>query len=157
MFSVLQSLGAVEGATVVDLFAGSGALGVEALSRGAKRVVFVDRSAVALRCIRRNVEVIPERAADAVVIGQDALAFAREAGPYDLWLVDPPYAWDGWEELLGLLEARAGILVAEAPGPLKAGPGWETVRMKRYGVSVLTVAKPIVRHSKGEPAPGEMA
>jgi 16S rRNA (guanine966-N2)-methyltransferase len=82
-------LGSVEGARVLDLFAGSGALGIEALSRGAASAVFVEREPRALDALRRNLESLD---AETRVRRQDALRFLAGAeGPFDLVFVDPPY------------------------------------------------------------------
>src|SRR5437016_4554650 len=87
LFSVLVS---VEGARVLDLFAGSGALGIEALSRGAAQATFVDDDERALASVRRNLANLD---ADADVRRTDALAFLRsKPGPFDLVFVDPPYS-----------------------------------------------------------------
>jgi 16S rRNA (guanine966-N2)-methyltransferase len=86
-------IGPVDGARVLDLFAGSGAMGLEALSRGAERVVFVETDRDAIRTIDRNLEKL--RLTGATVLQQDATqALAAEAAAgrrYDLVLVDPPY------------------------------------------------------------------
>jgi 16S rRNA (guanine966-N2)-methyltransferase len=82
----------VPGAHVLDLFAGSGALGLEALSRGAAEVTLVERARPALDAIRRNVEVVGLSGAH--VVAGDALALLRSGqlpGPFDLVLADPPY------------------------------------------------------------------
>lgn len=89
LFSILGNL---EGARVLDLFAGSGALGIEALSRGARAATFVDSSHAALDAIRRNLR---ELDVDGEVRGQSAAAFLRDAQDlrrqYDLVFLDPPY------------------------------------------------------------------
>jgi 16S rRNA (guanine966-N2)-methyltransferase len=89
LFSVLVS---VEGLRVLDLFAGSGALGLEAMSRGAASATFVDSSAAAIAAIRRNLE---ELGVDAEVRRQRASAFLeralKDARQYDLVFLDPPY------------------------------------------------------------------
>ena len=85
--------GAAEGATVLDLFAGSGAMGLEALSRGAEKVTFVESDRDACRTINRNLDKLG--LGGATVLCQDALAAlradARAGKRYDLVLVDPPY------------------------------------------------------------------
>ena len=90
--NVFNLLGPVEGAAVLDLYAGSGAMGLEALSRGAARAVFVERDGEAARTIERNLDKLR---LSATVLRQDAVtALATEAGSgrkYDLVLVDPPY------------------------------------------------------------------
>jgi 16S rRNA (guanine966-N2)-methyltransferase len=88
--AIFSIIGPVDGLTVLDLFAGSGALGLEALSRGATRAVLVDADHDAIRAIERNVEKL---ALDrAVVVRSDATRFlARERGRYDLVFLDPPY------------------------------------------------------------------
>jgi 16S rRNA (guanine966-N2)-methyltransferase len=141
MFSILSSLDLVEGATVMDLFAGSGALGIEALSRGAAHVTFVDSDPAAVRTIRDNLAVLGDAAAGATVIQGDALAVVRNQPKVDLVVADPPYAYDRWEELLHALEERADALMAESGSELTLTPPWETVRVKRYGGTVVTVAR----------------
>src|SRR3954465_9836271 len=89
LFSIL---GPLDGERVLDLYAGSGALGLEALSRGARRAPFVDRAAPALRALGANIDAL---GAEARVIGGDVAGFlrsAREQGAeYDLVFLDPPY------------------------------------------------------------------
>jgi 16S rRNA (guanine966-N2)-methyltransferase len=83
-------IGPVDGASVLDLFAGSGAMGLEALSRGAERAVFVESDREACRAIERNLEKL--RLTGARVVCEDTLRFlATERNQYDLVLVDPPY------------------------------------------------------------------
>ena len=88
LFSIL---GAVEGAAVLDLFAGSGALGIEALSRGAAAADFVETDARAMAAMEANLAAL--RLEGARVHRRDALAYLRGApGPYDLIFADPPYS-----------------------------------------------------------------
>lgn len=91
LFSMLTSrLGSFEGLQVADLFAGSGALGLEALSRGAAYCLFVEQEAEALKAIRGNIEMLDARAQTSVQAGSvTALGPAKAA--YDLLLLDPPY------------------------------------------------------------------
>jgi 16S rRNA (guanine966-N2)-methyltransferase len=87
--ALFSMLGDVSGARVLDLYAGSGALGIEALSRGAESAVFVERDQQALAALRRNLEAV---GADAEVRRQDVLRFlTRPEGTFDLVFCDPPY------------------------------------------------------------------
>lgn len=134
---MLVSLGAVEGARAADLFAGSGALGIEALSRGAASAVFVERDDAALRCIRANLEatgVGPAR-----VVRADAVAWAEGADPFDLALCDPPYAFADWGRMLAVLPAP--LVVAESDRPVDPPEGWEVLRSRRYGSTVVEVLR----------------
>ena len=89
LFSIL---GSIDGDRVLDLFAGSGALGIEALSRGAAQAAFVDSSSAAVAAVRRNLDAL---GVEAEVRRQDALAYlrsaSRDARLYDLVFLDPPY------------------------------------------------------------------
>ncbi|MDZ7678168.1 MAG: 16S rRNA (guanine(966)-N(2))-methyltransferase RsmD [Acidimicrobiales bacterium] len=136
LFNALGSLGAVAGSTVVDLFAGSGALGLEALSRGAARVRFVEHDRRARAAIEANLESLGF-ADRAEVVPSDAFAYLGHALPADLMLCDPPYRFDRWDELL---EASAApLVVCESDRGVAAPPGWELVRQKRYGATVVTI------------------
>src|SRR5512145_27011 len=102
IFNALWSREAVHGARVVDLFAGSGALGVEALSRGAAHVTFVDSDRAARQAVRRNVEACGF-ADRATIVGAPVerwLAALDPAVRFDLAFCDPPYAFDGWDAVL---------------------------------------------------------
>jgi 16S rRNA (guanine966-N2)-methyltransferase len=103
-------LGDVAGARVLDLFAGSGALGIEALSRGAASAVFVERDPAAVAAIRHNLDAIGVHDAD--VRRQDVLAFLGGAeGSFDLVFVDPPY--DSASRLAGPLSTALPAVIAE--------------------------------------------
>jgi 16S rRNA (guanine966-N2)-methyltransferase len=150
LFNSLQTV--IADAKVLDLFAGSGALGFEALSRGAASVVFVEEARPALKCLERNIVdlQVTERArvlADSVERVSKRLA---AYGPFDLVLADPPYA-AGWE--VKLLESLAwGELLSEGGhfcvewGAQKSQvselpervPFLVKVREKNYGDSILT-------------------
>ena len=109
--ALFSLLGDVAGLRVLDLYAGSGALGIEALSRGAASAVFVERDQRAVAAIRRNLEVVD---AEAEVRRQDALRFlAASGGGFDLVFVDPPY--DSAVRLGGALSERLpAVLTHEA-------------------------------------------
>ncbi len=139
-------IGPVEDATVLDLFAGSGAMGLEALSRGARRCVFVDSDRAACTVIRANLEKL--RFAGALVLQKDAFQALREergAGrSYDLVLVDPPYGtWPELEPRLAdaLPEALApeGLLVVETAARVEPALPLELVTTRRYGSARITL------------------
>ena len=138
IFDILGSRGGVEGLTVVDLFCGSGALGLEALSRGATSVTFVDRDPGALDAVRTNL--------DAVGLGDEPATFVRAALPgwlagapaFDLALCDPPYEFTDWPALLEALDAQTVVL--ESSSPIAVPDTWVVARERRYGGTLITVA-----------------
>jgi 16S rRNA (guanine966-N2)-methyltransferase len=130
----------IPGARVLDLFAGSGALGLEALSRGASSATFVESSAAALRTLKRNIDALG--AADrATVVRGDALRYARalEAGAFDVALADPPYGTGAAAELVAIFLAspftRLLCLEHGRADSLPVAPG---ARERRYGDTLLT-------------------
>lgn len=151
MFNSLVSLDAIDDARVLDLYAGSGALGIEALSRGAASCVFVDHSREARRAISANLEATGflDRA---TVVAQDALGWLRDAGSaslvdsFDLVLIDPPYAAEDelWSEVLAHVGRLAadGVVVAESARAIALPPGWDARKQKRYGGTLVSVLLP---------------
>lgn len=139
IFNALYSLGGVEDATVLDLFAGSGALGVEALSRGAAHVTFVERARPALGAIEANLRAC--RVADrATIVRADVLAWlAAEPRRADVVLADPPYAFDGWPGVLAAIDAP--VVVIESDREVEPGTGWDVVRSRRYGSTVVRICR----------------
>jgi 16S rRNA (guanine(966)-N(2))-methyltransferase RsmD len=146
VFNLVQHRIALPDARVLDLFAGSGALGLEALSRGAAAATFVEQSGRALGAIRQNAEVlgVAERCA---ILRADALRFLEEdlRGPYDLILADPPYALDALPRLPDLALAHLvpdGLLVLEhdATHAFDEHPALETSRA--YGQTVVSLFRP---------------
>jgi 16S rRNA (guanine966-N2)-methyltransferase len=138
-FNALGSLGVIEGATVVDLFAGSGAMGIEALSRAAEHATFVDNDDRARRARRANLETtkLVDRA---TVAAADVFAFLRTTDRrFDLAVLDPPYAFDRWTDVLALLPAEVAVL--ESDRPIEPGEGWTVVRARRYGTTVVTICR----------------
>jgi 16S rRNA (guanine966-N2)-methyltransferase len=120
--AVFALLGDVQGASVLDLFAGAGGLGIEAISRGARRATFVERDTAAVRALRENLGSLGLDAEVAEVRRGDVLAALRTARAgretYDLVLIDPPYSAGGsdWEQELSaqlpaLLEPQARVVV----------------------------------------------
>jgi 16S rRNA (guanine966-N2)-methyltransferase len=145
VFNALGSLGAVEGAVVVDLFAGSGALGIEALSRGAAQATFVEADRRAAAVIEENLATLDLAERAGVVRSPVERAIEALPGTIDLVLADPPYSFDGWADLLAALRAHlAGdaVVVAESDRSLVLPAGWERVRERTYGGTVVLFARP---------------
>ena len=144
MFSILQF--EIEGRRVLDLFGGTGQLGIEALSRGASEVVFVDKSAAALKLIRENLELcgLSDRAR---VRNGASLAYLRSGEKFDLVFLDPPYDTGLLEQALQDIAGfdicrEHGIIVAESAleTALPAlAPPYTLYREYRYGRIKLTV------------------
>jgi 16S rRNA (guanine966-N2)-methyltransferase len=146
LFSMLAEQ--VPGARVLDLFAGSGAVGLEAISRGAREAVWVESDRRHVAILKANVQAF---AAAGLVVGDDCLRWLRraEGAPFDLVFADPPYEWaleNGFAGIAALLRLRklvrpGGILVAEQPAELPAAalPDWEMLRDRAYGHTRLVV------------------
>jgi 16S rRNA (guanine966-N2)-methyltransferase len=139
-------VGPVEGARVLDLFAGSGAMGIEALSRGAARCVFVEQDRGACAVVTRNLEKLELTSAVVLCNNVDqALREERARGHrYDLVLVDAPYeAWDAHAPVLGrsLLELLepGGVAVVETAARLEPELPLDLVTTRRYGSARITV------------------
>lgn len=155
--NALGSMGAIDGARVVDLFAGSGALGIEALSRGADSVVFVEPDRHVRRAIEANLAATGFADDDRVrVAATDAERHLSACGPdtYDLAFADPPYAYDGWVALgveLDRVLSADGVIVVESDRPIDPPAGWDVFRQRHYGSTVVTVN---VRSAVAPPLPG---
>lgn len=151
----------VEGKVILDLFAGTGNLGIEALSRGAKKVFFVEKGRQALRLIERNLsqcgleeksEILPKEVNRAIGI------LKQRGALFDLILMDPPYerGWVG-KTLLKLTSQPIyhddSILVIEH-GRREAVPplveGWELIRQKRLGDTLISFLTPSLCERRGE-------
>lgn len=141
VFNALGSLGAVQGARALDLFAGTGALGIEALSRGAGSATFVETRREARDALTENLA-STGLAGRAQLSGQEAFGFLASCDDcFDLVLLDPPYVFDRWRELL---EAVAGVaegatVVIESDRQVEAPSGWSVLRTKRYGGTLITI------------------
>lgn len=148
LFSMLAHRGALEGARVLDAFAGSGALGLEALSRGAAHATFVEKSRAVARVLAENVAALALGSRSRIVTRDAASTIRGLAGGaerFDLCFVDPPYASALAAETLallaggGLLSPRA-LLVAESdrrhpPGPID---GLTLAVERRYGDTLIS-------------------
>jgi 16S rRNA (guanine966-N2)-methyltransferase len=138
IFDILGSRGGVEGLSVVDLFCGSGALGLEALSRGASSVTFVDQDPAALDAVRTNLAAVGLGDQPSTVIRATLPGWLAAAPAFDLALCDPPYSFDGWPALLSILQADVAVL--ESSDPVALPEGWMIARERRYGGTLVTVA-----------------
>jgi 16S rRNA (guanine966-N2)-methyltransferase len=160
IFDILGSQGGVEGLRVLDLFCGSGALGVEALSRGAASATFVDVDPNALAAVKLNLTAVGlDDAAATLVraelpgwlrigvrtgIGTRAPALkATEGRAFDLALCDPPYDFEDWPALLEALDSDT--VVMESSSPIVPPDTWVVARERRYGGTLITVA-----HQRGD-------
>jgi len=171
---MVESQVSLDGATVWDLFAGSGALGIEALSRGAGHATFVDQARTAISVTKVNLARLgygPERArvvsADVLrwVHGVDAAPAhddeegssgpARPLGRVDLVLADPPYAWQAWPALLGGLVVLAPLLVIETSEELELPAPWHVLKAKRYGGTLVTLARLRAGDTVGDDSVGD--
>jgi 16S rRNA (guanine966-N2)-methyltransferase len=153
MFNSLVSLDAVDDAKVLDLYAGSGALGIEALSRGARSCVFVDNGRDARKAIATNLATTGF-IEQSLVAPQDAVTWLRQASAsasseqsrFDLVLIDPPYAAEDelWSEVLGFvgIVAAGGVVVTESARPIAVPAGWDAQKEKRYGGTLISVLLP---------------
>ena len=144
LFSVLTHTGAIPGARVLDLFAGTGALGLEALSRGAEHVSFVDDGRVSTGLIRKNIDIC--RAGEATtLIRRDATRLGENPGAvFDLIFLDPPYGKGlGEKALTALLNggwiADDALIVWEENAPMPAPEGFELESSRKYGDTHITL------------------
>ena len=146
--SLFARLGDLDGAKVLDLFAGSGALGIEALSRGAESLVSVERSRSARDVLQANLEAL-ELTDRARVMGGDAIAaigrLARAGDRFHLVLLDPPYASNAAGAVLEAIArvdvlAPHGVVVLERSRshPLPVVTGLVPVDERRYGDTLIT-------------------
>lgn len=125
----------LSGESCIDLYAGSGALGFEAASRGAGRVVMVERDPIVLAALERNRALLGALTVE--VVRDSALEYLRRSTErFDLVFADPPFREDPWSELLGVLPARlapGARVYVEAANPLEARPPWSELRRSRAG------------------------
>lgn len=142
-FNALESLGTLSGARVLDAFAGSGALGIEALSRGAAHATFAEIDPAARATLTANIAALAVGDRSQVVPGDGRRVVAT--GPWDLVLLDPPYTFDRWPDLLTAVVAGLapnGVVVAESDREVDLPPALHPHRVKRYGGTVVTIASP---------------
>ena len=139
----------VAGARVLDLYAGSGALGLEAMSRGARSVVFVDNDASAVMAIRRNaVRLIGDTDRFRIMPMRVMRALRSLRGTFDVVIADPPYGRDATDELRLLMQRALlspdGIVIVEHSSASKVAlpVSLRSVKFAKYGDTALTFAMP---------------
>jgi 16S rRNA (guanine966-N2)-methyltransferase len=163
LFGALESLSAISGARVLDLYAGSGALGLESLSRGAASAEFVERGRQAAAIVRRNAAIVAKAGgmASGRVHESAVLVFLQRAsGPFDLVFTDPPYDLDDTAmtadlvALAPLLSSDAVVVVERArrsTPPDFTAAGLELFREKSYGDTTLWWAEPASNDESAAP------
>lgn len=138
IFSMLESRGGLRDLVVADLYCGSGAMGIEALSRGAAAVYFVDADAACLGAARENLE--PLHLEGRAEFVQTLLPRWSPPPDVDLVLLDPPY---GPLDLAPILEGVAARrVVVENDRFMAPPPGWRVTKEKRYGTTLVTMLEP---------------
>lgn len=146
MFSLVESRLDLDGALVLDLFAGSGALGIESLSRGARFVEFVERNRLVARGIRDNIEKL-ELDAESAIIQADAMAFVRRYSgeKYHCIFADPPYGMEGIQELPELAlphVTEEGLFVLEHDRHIRFEDNPGLLTSRSYGRSTVSLFAP---------------
>ncbi|MBN2071422.1 MAG: 16S rRNA (guanine(966)-N(2))-methyltransferase RsmD [Candidatus Krumholzibacteriota bacterium] len=147
--SIFDSLySEVQGAVILDLFAGSGSLGIEALSRGASRVRFIEQDSTAIRALRTNIERCRIEPAAAEVRNADAVKFLEKAiksgDNYDIILADPPYASQLGKKLADMISisnkpvCRYFIVETGQEFDMDEKGSLEKIRTRKFGQTVIT-------------------
>ena len=135
---MLESRGGLADLVVADLYCGSGAMGIEAMSRGARKVYFIDADPVCLAAVRTNLE--PLRLEGEALYVRATLPLWSPPSDLDLVLADPPY---GPLDVAGVLRGvRAERVVVENDRHVDAPPGWLVTKTKRYGTTLVTMLEP---------------
>ena len=135
MFNSLGSMGVIEGALVADLYAGSGAMGIEALSRGAAHCTFIENDRAALRALNDNVANLGLDPVTNIIQGLVESHLHRLDA--DIVLADPPYGAIDWNSML--VELSAPMLVAEGSCEVEPIGGWTKLKARRYGRTWVTI------------------
>jgi 16S rRNA (guanine966-N2)-methyltransferase len=141
LFDIIQPI--IEDANVLDLFSGSGAIGIEALSRGARHATFIEKDKIALRCLQENLRTFQLEKRSTLIAGDVFKHLSRFRTSFTLIVADPPYKDDVLPKLLTIIEehnllAPGGFLFLEAPFPSTLPPTRLTLlKSRRYGKTVL--------------------
>lgn len=167
LFSILHSLGMIEGRRYLDLFGGTGAVGIEALSRGAAEAVFCERDRLALKTLRRNLEATGLAEA-AVVAPGDAFAYLQRPGlaAFDVIYIAPPQYQGLWLRALQIVDARPALLARDGVAIVQVFPKeWRAPALshlalfdqRQYGSTGLYFLGPATREPRAleEAGPAE--
>ncbi|MBP6673068.1 MAG: 16S rRNA (guanine(966)-N(2))-methyltransferase RsmD [Bacteroidetes bacterium] len=153
IFNVLQSRVYWPSARVLDLYAGSGSVGIEALSRGAKNCIFVEKSRNALQFLKSNIASIGADAEANVVYGDVDMFIEGTRTKFTVIFADPPYALEALKEIPNTIFGKSmleedGYLIIEHPSRYEFSPGslWEVVVLKEYGNTSVS----FFQHRKSE-------
>ena len=139
IFNSLNSAMAIDEAKVLDLFAGTGACGIEALSRGAVSATFVEQDRKVITVLEANLRSTGLTDKATVVRGSVA-AYLDGGSSFDLVFADPPYKFDQWPALLD--KVKASVLVCESNRSLPEHDQWDVIRERSYGTTVVTFLEP---------------
>lgn len=149
VFSMIQArLGGFAGLRVADIFSGSGALGLEALSRGASHATFVDSARASCRLVEQNAATLGAKS-QVQILNRPATTLPPAAAPYDLLFLDPPYGKGLVAPTLAELlrqnwVAEDALVVVETPREEEIGESaWDIQRTATYGVTRITLLAPV--------------
>lgn len=150
-----------EGGEVLDLYAGTGAMGIEAISRGCERGVFVERSGQAVASIEKNLQRAGFLDRAEVVRDDVGRAVGRVSGGFHLIFADPPYriARSNLADVVGALSpllAPEGWVVVESAQEIEGGTGLEKWTVRRYGETVITIFAPQKEGREGSDLPRQL-
>ena len=145
LFNILSHYGQPSGARVLDLFAGTGALGLEALSRGATHVTYVENGRAGQKLILENLTKA-RRTQDATLLKSDATSLPPAKVPCNLVFLDPPYGKALGEQALASARAQgwlseAALVVWEESAPMYAPQGFTLEDQRKYGSTVITLLR----------------
>lgn len=146
LFSILSHRGVLVGASVLDLFAGTGALGLEALSRGAASVCFVENGRVAQKLMAQNIERLRAEGETRVMRNDATTLGAWPNAAFDLVFLDPPYGKDTGQKALGAALrggwlAPAASIVWEEAAPMQPPKGFERLETRKFGDTHITLLR----------------
>ena len=145
LFNILSHYGQPSGARVLDLFAGTGALGLEALSRGATHVTYVENGRAGQKLILENLTKA-RRTQDAALLKSDATSLPPAKAPCNLVFLDPPYGKALGEQALASARAQGwlsedALVVWEESAPMYAPQGFTLEDQRKYGSTVITLLR----------------